>query len=56
LGNIIVNLPKGAKEIQSDKTLKTELENANNLKLEITDLLHKCGADMAALAKQGAVQ
>jgi hypothetical protein len=56
LGNIITNLPRTKNEIAADKTLKQELEDANALKLEIIDLLHKCSADMTSLARQGAIQ
>lgn len=53
LGNAVVNLPKG-KEVMSDNELRDELQKANRLKLDITELLHKCGAAMTtALAKQG---
>jgi hypothetical protein len=56
LGNIITNLPRTKNEIAADKTLKQELEDANTLKLDIIDLLHKCSADMTSLARQGAIQ
>jgi len=56
LGNIIVNLPREKKEIESDKDLPPNLTEANKLKLEIVDLLHKCGRAMTAQTKQGLVQ
>jgi hypothetical protein len=55
LGNAITNLPKGKKEIESDKNLKQELDDANKLKLKIIDLLHKCGSAMTVEAKQVAI-
>lgn len=54
LGNYITNLPRGKRG--SKQELREQLREANQLKLEIIELLHTLGARMTVLAKQGMVQ
>jgi len=56
LGNIIMNLPRGRNQAATEKELENQVDAAIKLKLEIVELLHKCSADMTALARKGAVQ
>jgi hypothetical protein len=52
MGNAIVNLPREKKAILQDKDLKQELENANNLKNGIAELLYECVALMTTQVKK----
>jgi len=56
LGNDIVNLPRRTKVVKSERPLPDQLGDANRVKLEIVELLHKCGARMNGLVKQGKVE